>query len=151
MSYHSHRCKKRRLQHGEKIVLKFGIPATIILAILIQLTVRGVPAFFDRMTDYLEKEAWKSRQIIAAYAVKKAKSGDFNKEKNFQTDETFNMYTTYGKPRKGRTKEDAIKSAELFHRAEQETWDATYQEIEKRERKEEIKKYQKIFKEEQNQ
>jgi len=148
MSYHSHRRKKRRLQHGEKIVLKYGIPGTILLAILIQLTVRGVPAFLDRTIDYLEKEAWRSRQIIAAYAVKKAKSGDFIKEKNFQTDETFNMYTTYGKPRKGRTKEDAITSAEFFHQAEQETWDATYQEIKRRERKEEIKEYQKIFEEE---
>ncbi|MBU4445819.1 hypothetical protein KJ656_12170 [bacterium] len=118
------------------------------MAILIQITVRGVPVFFDRMVDFLNKEAWISRQIIAAYAVKKAKSGDFNKEKNFQTDQMFNLYTTYGKQREGRTKEDAIKAAENFHRAEQETWDEIYQEIERRENKEEIKKYQKMFEEE---
>ncbi|MBU0490184.1 MAG: hypothetical protein KKD31_19770 [Bacteroidetes bacterium] len=148
MSYHSSRRKKRRLQRGEKIVLKYGIPAAIVMAILIQITVRGVPVFFDKAITFLEDQSWKSRQIIAAYAVKKAKSGDFNKEKNFQTDQTFNMYTTYGKQRPGRMNEDALKSAENFRRAEQETWDEVFQEIGRREKKEEIQEYQKIFEDE---
>jgi len=148
MSYHSHRRKKRRLQHGEKIVLKFGIPATILFAILIQLTVRGVPAFFDRVIDYLEKESWRSRQIIAGYAAEKAKEAKFRTEKNFQANEAYEIGSTYGSGQYVANKEDIIKQFEEYKKSQYDTDDAVYQEIRQRELKEEIEEYQKIFEEE---
>lgn len=148
MSYHSHRCKKRRLQHGEKIVLKFGIPATILAAILIQLTVRGVPAFLDRMTDFLEKEAWRSRQIIAGYAAKKAKEAKFRTEKGFQTNEAYQIGSTYGSGQYVADKDGIIKQFEEYKKSQHDADDAIYQEIRQRELKEEIEEYQKIFEEE---
>ena len=148
MSYHSHRRKKRRLQRGEKIVLKYGIPAAIVMAILIQITVRGVPAFFDRMIEYMEKEAWRSRQIIAGYAAKKAKEAQFRTEKKFRTNEAYEMGSTYGSNPTTASKEDMISGFEEYKKSQTDTDDAVYQEIKKRELKAEIDEYQKIFEEE---
>ncbi len=148
MSYHFRKKRNRRLQRGEKLVLKYGIPAAIVMAILIQITVRGVPAFFDRTVDFLNKEAWRSRQIIAGYAAKKAKEANFRTEKNFQTNESYTIGSTYGSNPTSASKEDIIKRLEEFRKNQRDTDDAIYQEIERREKKEEIEEYQKLFEEE---
>jgi len=148
MSYHSHRRKKRRLQRGEKIVLKYGIPAAIIVAILIQITVRGVPAFFDRMIDFMEEEAWRSRQILAGYAAEKAKEASFRTAKNFQTNSSYTIGSTYGSNPTTASKESLVKDFEEYKKNQRDSDDAIYQEIQRRELKEEIDEYQKIFEEE---
>lgn len=147
MSYHSHK-KKKRLQRGDKLVLKYGIPTAIVVAILIQITVRGVPAFFDRMIDYLNKEAWRSRQIIAGYAAQKAKEAQFRTEKKFQTNSAYEIGSTYGSNPTTASKESLIKNFEEYKKNQRDTDDAIYQEIQQRELKEEIDEYQKIFEEE---
>ncbi|MCD6206340.1 MAG: hypothetical protein J7L22_11850 [Candidatus Marinimicrobia bacterium] len=148
MSYHYHKKKKKRLQRGEKLVLKFGIPASIVVAILIQLTVRGVPAFFDRVIDFIEKEAWRSRTIIAGYAAKKAKDARFRTEKKFKTNESYQIGSTYGSGYYEADKESIIKQFEKYRVNQRDADDPVYQEIKRRELKEEIEDYQKIFEEE---
>jgi len=148
MSYHYHKKKKKRLQRGEKLVLKFGIPASIVVAILIQLTVRGVPAFFDRIIDFIEKEAWRSRTIIAGYAAKKAKDARFRTEKKFKTNESYQIGSTYGSGYYEADKESIIKQFKKYRVNQRDADDPVYQEIKRRELKEEIEDYQKIFEEE---
>ncbi|MBU0711212.1 hypothetical protein KJ762_09095 [bacterium] len=148
MSYHSSRRKKRRLQRGEKLVLKYGIPAAIIMAILIQITVRGVPAFFDRMIDFMEKESWKSRQMMAGYAAEKAKQSQFRTEKKFQTNSAYEIGSTYGSNPTTATKEELIRDFDKYKKNQTDTDDPVYREIKRRELEEEIKEYQKTFKEE---
>jgi len=149
MSYHNRRKKKRGLQRGEKLVLKYGIPATVVIAIIIQITIKGLPKFYDTIISKLEKEAWRSRQIISGYAAQKAKEEAFRTEKNFQTNESYTIGSTYGSEKTGVSKEDLIKGLEEFRKNQRDTDDATYQEIERREKKEEIGEYQKLFEEEQ--
>ena len=148
MSYYYHKKRKRRLQRGEKIVLKYGIPASIIVAILIQITVRGVPAFFDRIIDFVEEESWRSRQIIAGYAAKKAKEAQFRTEKNFQANESYQIGSTYGSGYYEADKEDLVKQFEEYQKSQIDADDEVYKEIKQREKKEEIKKYQEIFEKE---
>ncbi len=148
MSYYYNKRKKRRLQRGEKIVLKYGIPTAIVVAILIQITVRGVPAFFDRMIDFLEKEAWRSRQIIAGYAAEKAKEAQFRTEKKFQANSSYTIGSTYGSGQYSASEESIVNQFEEYKKSQLDTDDAIYQEIQRREKKEEIQEYQKIFKEE---
>jgi len=148
MSYHSYRKKKKRLQRGDKIVLKYGIPAAVIVAILIQVTVRGVPAFFDRMIDFMEEEAWRSRQILAGYAAKKAKESQYRTEKNFQTNSSYTIGSTYGSKPTTASKDELVRDFEEYQKNQRDADDAIYQEIKQRDLKEEIDEYQKIFEEE---
>jgi len=147
MSYHSHK-KKKRLQRGDKIVLKYGIPTAIVVAILIQITVRGVPAFFDRMIDFMEEEAWRSRTIIAGYAAEKAKKAQYRTEKKFKTNDAYQIGSTYGSGYYEADKEGIIKEFEEYKKNQTDADDAIYKEIKQRDLKEEIDEYQKIFKEE---
>jgi len=147
MSYHSHK-KKKRLQRGDKLVLKYGIPATIIVAILIQITVRGVPAFFDRMIDFMERESWRSRQIIAGYAAEKAKEAQYRTEKKFQTNQSYTIGSTYGSGQNSASEESIIKQFEEYKKSQTDADDAIYKEIKQRDLKEEIDEYQKLFEEE---
>jgi len=147
MSYHSQK-KKKRLQRGDKLVLKYGIHATIIVAILIQITVRGVPAFFDRMIDFMERESWRSRQIIAGYAAEKAKEAQYRTEKKFQTNQSYTIGSTYGSGQNSASEESIIKQFEEYKKSQTDADDAIYKEIKQRDLKEEIDEYQKLFEEE---
>jgi hypothetical protein len=148
MSYHYRRKRKRGLQRGEKLVLKYGIPATVVIAIIIQITIRGLPKFYDTIIGKLEEEAWRSRQIISGYAAKKAKEAAFRTEKNFQTNESFTIGSTYGSKQTSASKESLVKDFEEYRKNQRDSDDAIYQEIERREKKIEIEEYQKLFEEE---
>ncbi|MGC9365238.1 MAG: hypothetical protein ACP5FZ_11815 [Fidelibacterota bacterium] len=149
MGYHFNKKKKKRLQRGDKLVLKIGIPVTILAALVIQLTVRGIPVFLDNILTYINQQADRSRKIIAGYAAQKEKDASFRTEKNYQVDESYEIGTfKYSSNPYTPSKEDLIRDFEKYRRNQTEHDDGIYQEIERRERKQEIKKYQEIFEEE---
>lgn len=149
MGYHFNKKKKIRLQRGDKLVLRIGIPATILAALIIQLTVRGVPVLLDRITTFVNQQAERSRRIIAGYAAKKGKDAGFRTEKNIPVDESYEIGTfKYSSNPYSPSKEELIRDFEKYYRNQKENDEIIYQEIERRERKQEIKKYQEIFEEE---
>jgi hypothetical protein len=91
MSYFYNRKKRHKMKSGEKRVLLFAIPTALIIAITIQITMKGLPKFYDSFINKIQEEAWKSRNIIAAYAIKEAKSKEFREEKNFETDKSYQI------------------------------------------------------------
>jgi hypothetical protein len=139
------------MKSGEKRVLLFSIPAALIVAVTIQITMKGIPKFYDSILNKIQEEAWKSRNIIAAYAIKEAKSNEFRKEKNFETDESYQIGSTFGSGEYKASEDAIVKGAENYRKAQKDTWDATYQEIERRELKEDIKNYQDLFEKEKKQ
>lgn len=149
MNRHFHQKKKKRLQRGDKLVLKIGIPATILTALIIQLTVRGVPVLLDNIITFINQQAERSRRIIAGYAAQKEKDASFRTEKKYQVDESYEIGTfKYSSNPYTPPKEDLIRDFEKYRKNQTEGDDAIYQEIQRRERKQEIEKYQEIFKEE---
>jgi len=142
------RNKRHKMKSGEKKVLLFSIPAALIIAIIIQITLKGVPKFFDSFLTKIQEEAWKSREIIAAYALKEAKSSEFRTEKKFKVDEDYAIHSAWGEKTSDLSEKAADKILENHRKAQKDTWDATYQEIERRELKEDIKNYQKLFEQE---
>ncbi|HDP68611.1 MAG TPA: hypothetical protein ENN20_08950 [Candidatus Marinimicrobia bacterium] len=149
MNRHFHQKKKKRLQRGDKLVLKIGIPATILTALIIQLTVRGVPVLLDNIITFINQQAERSRRIIAGYAAQKEKDASFRTEKKYQVDESYEIGTfKYSSNPYKPSKEDLIRDFEKYRKNQTEGDDAIYQEIQRRERKQEIEKYQEIFKEE---
>lgn len=149
MNRHFHQKKKKRLQRGDKLVLKIGIPATILTALIIQLTVRGVPVLLDNIITFINQQAERSRRIIAGYAAQKEKDASFRTEKKYQVDESYEIGTSkYSSNPYKPSKEDLIRDFEKYRKNQTEGDDAIYQEIQRRERKQEIEKYQEIFKEE---
>ena len=148
MSYHYRKKRNRRLQRGEKLVLKYGIPATVIVAIIIQITIRGLPKFYDTIISILEEEIRRSQQIISGIAAKKAKEAAFKTEKNFQTNKSYPIGSTYGSNPTSVSKESIIEEFEKYRKNQRDSDDAISQEIERREKKKEIKEYQKLFEEE---
>jgi len=151
MPYTYNRKKRHKMKSGEKKVLLFSIPAALIIAIIIQVTLKGVPKFFDSILTKIQEEAWKSREIIAAYALKEAKSSEFRTEKNFKVDEDYAIHSAWGEKTSDLSEKTANKILENSRKAQKDTWDATYQEIERRELKEDIKKYQDLFEKEKKQ
>jgi len=131
------------MKSGEKRVLLFSIPTALIVALIIQLTLKGIPKFFDSFINRVKEEAEKSHKIIEAYAIKAAKSGDFTTGKNVQIDQG-----TTSKEASNQKSEYVETILNNYRKAQKDTWDATYQEIERRELKEDIKNYQKLFEQE---
>ena len=151
MPYKYNRKKRHNMKSGEKKVLLFSIPAALITAIIIQVTLKGVPKFFDSFLTKIQEEAWKSREIIAAYALKEGKSGSFRTEKKFQVDESYNIHSAWGEKTSDLSEKSADQILDKYRKAQKDTWDATYQEIERRELKEDIKKYKNLFEKEKKQ
>jgi len=139
------------MKSGEKKVLLFSIPMALIIAIVIQVTLKGVPKFFDTFLTKIEEEAEKSRRIIEAYAIKEAKSGNFTTGKNIQINEDHTSLSKDGEKTANQSTKDAQTILNNYRKAQKDTWDATYQEIERRELKEDIKNYQKLFEQEKKQ
>jgi len=137
------RKKRHKMKSGEKRVLLFSIPTALIVALIIQLTLKGIPKFFDSFINRVKEEAEKSHKIIEAYAIKAAKSGDFTTGKNVQIDQG-----TTSKEASNQKSEYVETILNNYRKAQKDTWDATYQEIERRELKEDIKNYQKLFEQE---
>ena len=141
------RKKRHKMKSGEKRVLLFSIPTALIVALIIQLTLKGIPKFFDSFINRVKEEAEKSHKIIEAYAIKAAKSGDFTTGKNILINDD-NNNPKKDEKNADQLKEDAQKILDNYRKAQKDTWDATYQEIERRELKEDIKNYQKLFEQE---
>ena len=141
------RNKRHKMKSGEKKVLLFSIPAALITAIIIQVTLKGVPKFFDSIFNKIEEEVARSHKIVEAYAIKAAKSGDFTTGKNILINDD-NNNPKKDEKNADQLKEDAQKILDNYRKAQKDTWDATYQEIERRELKEDIKNYQKLFEQE---
>ena len=147
MPYKYNRKKRHNMKSGEKKVLLFSIPAALITAIIIQVTLKGVPKFFDSIFNKIEEEVARSHKIVEAYAIKAAKSGDFTTGKNILINDD-NNNPKKDEKNADQLKEDAQKILDNYRKAQKDTWDATYQEIERRELKEDIKNYQKLFEQE---
>lgn len=149
MSYHYHKKKKKRLQRGEKLVLKFGIPITIVVAIIIQLTVKGIPVFLNNILKFIDEQSKRSRVIIAGYAAEKSKDAKFRTEKKFQPSEDFELGASkFSSNPYSPSKETLVKELQKYKKDQRDADDPIYQEIKRRELKEEIEDYQKIFEEE---
>ncbi|MBN2602223.1 MAG: hypothetical protein JXR87_09540 [Candidatus Marinimicrobia bacterium] len=148
MSHYSSRKKKKSLQRGDKIVLKYGIPATILVAILIQLTVSGIPNLINSIIDKVEKESERSRKILMS-AVKTEK---LKKTRSQEDQHIFqgNNGVRGGAPKSfnSLSKEDAEELLSKYRQGTNDDIDNTYKYIEEKNKTNEIEEYQKLFKEE---
>jgi len=125
MAYFYSKRKRHKMKSGEKKVLIYSIPATIVIAIIIQITIKGLPNFYDSIISKIQEEAAISSKIIAKEMLKNA-----NKQGSID-----------GKL----TKTARVNENDRYRKAEKETWDATYQEIQEKELKEDIKNYRQLF------
>jgi hypothetical protein len=151
MPYIYNRKKRHKMKSGEKRVLLFSIPAALIVALTVQLTLKGIPKFFDSFLTKIKEETERSHKMIEAYAIKAAKSGDFTTGKNIQIDQGRTTNSKNSEKASNQKSEYVETILNNYRKAQKDTWDATYQEIERRELKEDIKKYQDLFEKEKKQ